>query len=91
MLVLVAGVQAWLFLAAAHGLRAWAEGYQNMEVARDDLDGQETFHALGQEWAAPLPRVDYGAYYQKNRDAEALCIVARKTLSPADVATFRCD
>ncbi len=45
----------------------------------------------GQNWAAPPPRIDYGAFTQHRKDAEALCFFHRFDPALAIGRTMDCD
>lgn len=48
------------------------------------------FEALGKIWAAPAPRLDFGADDKHERDAEALCYVVSRFGCAAPGKSFRC-
>jgi hypothetical protein len=49
------------------------------------------FEALGRSWAAPAPRLDFGADDKHERDAEALCYVVSRFGCAAPGKNFRCN
>ncbi|RZA16767.1 MAG: hypothetical protein EOP10_23980 [Proteobacteria bacterium] len=90
-LVVSLGILHWTVMERL--AESWRSSYQALE---DDLQNAQpsrnrVLTALGREWPAPLTRIDYGAYYQKDRDAEALCILGREYLSTNDLLSFRCE
>ncbi|MBC7662096.1 MAG: hypothetical protein H7249_20565 [Chitinophagaceae bacterium] len=93
MFFLVASVQIVQFSVLHAMALAWQTSYQSLETELNQAqeNPEPTFRAFGLTLKTPLPRIDYGAYYQKNRDAEALCIIGRENLLPADFARFRCE
>lgn len=69
--------------AQRDSLQRLAESEEDPEI--------ETLHVFGDLFPAPLPRVDYGAYHQKNRDAEALCLIVQKSSFESKNLKFDCD
>ena len=70
--------------------RSWAESVTALEEEGYAETSME-IKVFNELWPSPRPRIDYGAYHQKNRDAEALCIVGRSTLSETDYAGLSCE
>ncbi len=83
-------MQVFTFRSLTLSARAWGQAFQSLHNELD-LEDAEDFEAFGETWPAPVPRIDYGAYRQKNRDAEALCLIGRAKLSQKDFETLRCN
>lgn len=98
-------VDAWLLVALVFALQclSWAllkgiaesgeRAYRDLEalsrVSLNDATHEAEF--FGEIWDAPAPRLDYGANFQKEKDADALCYIVRCCLSEADAGLYRCD
>lgn len=92
--ILVFGCLIFLQLFVWNSLRVIAGSWANTIAALNEDDGSSSFsefEAFGEDWPRPLARIDYGAYHQKKRDAEALCIVGRSILSEQDYANLDCE
>jgi len=94
MLIIIAFFQLWQLTLMQRAAEHWTEAYQGLEDSSQeplDISGQKEFSAYGQDWPAPLPRIDYGAHYSKEKDAKAICLVGRAMLLEDDLQTFRCE
>lgn len=86
----VIAIQIFNLSALTIMLRTWQSSLDSLSEADEAREIAE-IQAFGESWPAPYPRIDYGAYYQKNRDAEAICIVGRASLSENDLGKLRCE
>lgn len=98
-------VDAWLLLClvAALQILSWGvlrslaalseDAYSRLEdLSRQSEDAAvRRVEFFGESWDAPAPRIDYGANYQREKDADALCYIVRCCLSEADTKLYRCD
>lgn len=92
--LLIFGCLIFLQLFTWGSLRAIAQSWASSVMALEEdasNEPSEDLKVFGEIWSRPKPRIDYGAYHQKNRDAEALCIVGRSTLSETDFASLSCE
>ncbi len=71
----------------------WERAYTFLEERREThLDAEPKRELLwGEQCLAPPPRIDYGAYTQKAKDAEALCYFLRSDPSLAGASKWQCD
>jgi hypothetical protein len=91
-------VDAWIlcFFMVLFQLMAWqvwvqiGTALEDAFRALDSAEGRE-FQALQESWEAPAPRIDYGAHYQREKDAEALCYIVRCCMSETESRLFHCD
>jgi hypothetical protein len=68
------------------------EAYEAMDPVQPDEEMEMTeFVALGRTWAAPAPRLDFGADDKHERDAEALCYIVSRFGCAAPGKSFRCN
>lgn len=89
MLLFVAAFQIFIGLSLHRIFRASQDSLQKLADIDEDLT--EEIEVFGAHFAPPLPRIDYGAYHQKNRDAEALCLVALKSSFESELIELHCN
>ena len=72
---------------------AWGDAYQGLESYTDELNLEPPpdIEAWGRSWSALPPRIDYGAFFERQRDAEALCYYRSFVDSEAAGSVWRCD
>ena len=91
----LASIQFWQLSLLQKAADSWSASYQALEdVSQKSFTNDEMnkeFKALGQDWPSPRSRIDYGANHQKERDAEALCIIGREKLLEEDFKKLRCE
>jgi len=92
-LICIASFQFWQFSLLQKTASAWATSYQALEdeMQKSVDDEANEFTGFGKVWPSPRPRIDYGANNQKERDAEALCIIGREKLLDEDFKKLRCE
>jgi hypothetical protein len=90
MLVFAVLMQFFMLRTLLMSARSWGQAFQNIHEALDEEEARDV-SALGQSWPSFVPRIDYGAYRHKNRDAEALCLIGREKLSEKDFKILRCN
>lgn len=90
-LVVVLQLLAWRILRNLAAVTEDAYGRLEEQSRQSESAAERKLEFFGETWDAPAPRIDYGAYYQRERDADALCYIVRCCLSEADAKLYRCD
>jgi hypothetical protein len=68
------------------------EAYQALDDRSQELPLEvESFQAWGQDWLSLPPRIDYGAYHLREKDAEAICYYLDFMDGPKPGAAWRCE
>ncbi len=72
-------------------LLSWKKGAEELSRWEAAPIEEASLPLLGESVESPLPKIDYGAYRQRNRDAEALCIIVRENLSETESKRYTCE
>ncbi len=86
-------LQLIFWQASLRVAKAWTEAYSELEVYHDrlELSSPESVMAWGTSWSALPPRIDYGAYFERQHDAEALCYFQDFIAYEPTGTIWRCD
>lgn len=82
-----------LWQASLSVAQAWQDAYRGLEAREQSLRLEEPdqWPAWGQNWTELPPRIDFGAYSERDRDAEALCFFQNFVPSSEAGTSWRCD
>jgi hypothetical protein len=80
----------WLFSRSMS--QKMTEAYAPLDSGAEGRSLEETeFSAWARVFSAPPPRIDFAAYNQQDKDAEALCYIVSRYGCAATGINFRCN
>jgi hypothetical protein len=87
------GLQLAFFMVIRTSVDEYERAYAWIEERQQGTLSElpETQMIWGEPYSSLPPRIDFGAYTQKGKDAEALCYFVRLDPSLAGASNFRCD